>query len=236
MSSPPCGTAVSPLMQTRTTLAAADLDGADMAYDPRLPFQRRTLPDGYGAILRTARETAGSTRREVAEAVGIRPRTLARIERGQQKPLWATLNRLCDQLGVSTAVVAKRWLNDSFDVPSSPHTAPGIGLRALRRARGMTLVELSALSGVSAATLSRFERGLTASRLLGGRVGHPDIARDDSDVVLDSDAVAAAFGLDGSASLRAACLAALASELIRSEGDPAAPSDGRSVAVTGDEA
>lgn len=180
-----------------------------MAHNPTLPFQRRLLPDGCGAALRAAREGGGATRREVAGAVGIRPRTLARIERGHQKPSWPTLEKLCDHLGVSVAVLAKRWLEDSNDLPTNPIASPGIGLRALRRSRGMTLVELSALSGVSAATLSRFERGLTASRLLAIRVGGPEVDRDDRDVVLDSEPLAAAFGLDGSAALRRACAAAL---------------------------
>lgn len=104
--------------------------------------------------------------------------------------------------------IALRWFRDSLDVPVDPGTAPGIGLRALRRSRGMTLVELARLSGVSASTLSRFERGLTASRKLALRVGGPDIAFDDRDVLLENDRLAAALGLSSSASLRLACVAA----------------------------
>ncbi len=179
-----------------------------MGHDARLPFQRRTLPDGLGPALRAAREGLGRSRREVAHAVGIRPRTLARIERGDQKPLWPTLERLCDHLGISVATLARRWLRDSLDVPTDPESAPGVGLRTLRRQRGLTLVELSRLSGVSAATLSRFERGLTASRKLARRVGGPEVDRDERDVVVDHDGVARALGLANGAGLHEACLLA----------------------------
>ncbi len=198
-----------------------------MAYDPRLPFQRRLLPEGCGAALRAAREATAASRREVAEAVGIRPRTLARIERGHQKPSWPTLEKLCDHVGVSVAVVAKRWLLDSFDLSTNPVASPGIGLRALRRSRGMTLVELAKASGVSAATLSRFERGLTASRLLATRVGGPDLDRDDRDVLLARQQLAAAFGFTDVTSLRAACASAIAMSVSSSPGVAQSPAASR---------
>ncbi|WP_169803507.1 helix-turn-helix domain-containing protein [Sphingomonas adhaesiva] len=179
-----------------------------MTHDFRLPFQRRNLPEGVGATLRAAREGLGRTRRAVASAVGIAPRTLARIERGAQKPSWSTLDRLCDHLGVSVAALATRWLRDSLDLPTNPEASPGIGLRALRRQRGMTLVELAGLSGISAATISRFERGLTASRRLASRVGGPDVDPDERDVVLDSAALVGALGFADVAALRSACLKA----------------------------
>ena len=179
-----------------------------MAYDPRLPFQRRLLPESLGQTLRAARHGRGESRREVAAAVGIRSRTLARIERGQQMPLWPNLERLCDHLGVSVAGLARRWLQDSFDQPTNPVASPRLGLRALRQAKGLTLVELAGLSGVSAATLSRFERGLTASRLLARRVGGAGMDPDDRDVVLVNARVAAALGMADAAALRQACVEA----------------------------
>ncbi|MFW2851126.1 helix-turn-helix domain-containing protein [Sphingomonas sp. TX0543] len=179
-----------------------------MSHDPRLPFQRRTLPAGVGTALRSAREARGETRAAVADAVGIRPRTLARIEREAQKPSWQTLDGLCDHLGVSVVALARRWMRDSLDVPSNPSSSPGLGLRALRRSRGMTLVELASLSGVSAATISRFERGLTASRLLGRRVRGEGLDLDARDVELDGDRLADAFGFTDAGSLWKACLTA----------------------------
>jgi transcriptional regulator with XRE-family HTH domain len=179
-----------------------------MPHDPRLPFQRRDLPEGIGKVLRAARQARGETRFIVASAVGIRPRTLARIERDAQKPTWATLDRLCAHLQLSIAALARRWFRDSLDVPSEPNSSPGIGLRALRRSRGMTQNRLAVLSGVSASTISRFERGLTASRLLGRRVGGPEVNMDDRDVLLDAERLASAFDLPDAAALWDACLLA----------------------------
>jgi len=149
------------------------------------------------------------SRRALALAVGIHPRTLARIERGAQKPSWPTLEKICEELNLGIFGVARRWARDSVDLPQAVEGAPGLGLRALRLKHGMTLVQLASRTGVSAATLSRFERGLTASRKLGRRVGGPDVPHEDRDVVLDNDALASAFGLNNSTALRSACLAAL---------------------------
>lgn len=179
-----------------------------MAHAARLPFQRRDLPEDLGRALRASRARSGRSRREVAEAVGIAARTLARIERGAQKPLWPTLDRLCDELGVSVFTVARPWAAQAFDVPTNPKVAPGIGLRALRRQRGMTLVDLAGRLGVDAATLSRFERGLTASRLLGSRVGGPEVAFDDREVVLNGDRLSAAMGFATHEALERACISA----------------------------
>lgn len=177
---------------------------------PSLPFQRRDLPAGLGTALRAARTGAGRSRRDVAAATGIAPRTLARIERGAQKPTWRTLDRLCDELGVSAFQLACRWVVQSMDLPTSPDSAPGLGLRALRLERGMSLVRLAGLTGVSVATISRFERGITASRKLGLRVGGPEVAFEDRDVVLNAERLASAFGLVGTVDLNRACLSAFA--------------------------
>lgn len=179
-----------------------------MAHDSRLPFQRRLLPDGLGRTLRAAREAEGRSRRELATRVGIGPRTLARIERGAQKPLWPTLERLCEELGLSTFAVARTWAAQAMDLPESPSSAPGLGVRALRRERGLTLVEVAGRAGVSAATLSRFERGITASRLLAHRTGGPEVAADDRGVALDARRLAPAFGFEDAEEFRKACLAA----------------------------
>lgn len=174
-----------------------------------LPFQRSDLPEGAGLALRAARELAGRSRRDVADAVGIAARTLARVERGAQKPLWPTLNRLCDELEVSVFTVARPWAEQTVDVPTNPKVVPGLGLRALRRERGMTLVTFAELVAVSVATLSRFERGLTASRLLGRRVGGPEVSFDDRDVVL-ADRLVKPLGFGTAEALEKACLSAFA--------------------------
>jgi transcriptional regulator with XRE-family HTH domain len=103
-----------------------------LAHDLNSTFQRRELPDDVGSKIRSARVALGQSRRDVALAVEIHPRTLARIERGAQKPLWATLERICDELRLSVFSVARKWASDSFDLPQQADGAPGVGLRALR--------------------------------------------------------------------------------------------------------
>lgn len=203
-------------MQTRTTprsnICSAGQDTAgpvaedhELPYDERLPFQRRHLPEGVGVVLREARNRGGASRKKIAASSGIAPRTLARIERGEQTPLWTTLDRLCDVLGLSVAVIAPRWLKDSFDVPSDGEGAPGPGLRRLREARGMTLIQLAKASGISAATISRFERGLTTSSRLARPVGEGS-SGGDRNLVIDNLPLAQALGYMNPGALHRACV------------------------------
>lgn len=181
-----------------------------MPRDDRLPFHRSNLPAGAGVKLKAARIGAGRSRREIAEAAGVAPRTLARIERGEQLPRWPTLDRLCGALGIDPYLVAPRWSADAYDVPTDPGAVPGLGLRALRRKRGLSMEALSEASGVSVSTFSRFERGLLVSRLLGRRKDQPGVLISERDHVLENDRVASALGCTDSAALRAACLEAAA--------------------------
>lgn len=138
-------------------------------------------------------------------AATVATRTLARIERGQQTPSWSTFERICEVLAVSTITIARRWTIEAMDVPDHVGSVPGLGIRPLRRARGLTLVRLSELTGVSVSTLSRFERGITASRLLVDRPGWEGRRFSDRDQVLSSRPLAKALGFDDLAGLRAAC-------------------------------
>ena len=60
---------------------------------------------------------------------------------------------------------------------------------------------------MSAATISRFERGLVVSRRLAKRSVH-DGAIDYDTLLIDNDRLAQALGLQNSAALREACIAA----------------------------
>lgn len=95
-----------------------------MPHDARLPFHRMNLPAGVGAGLKAAREGAGRSRRDVAAAAGIGMRTLARIERDQQKPVWPTLKRLCEELGLSDYAVAPRWSVDADTCQQTRSSCP----------------------------------------------------------------------------------------------------------------
>ena len=182
-------------MQTRT-----------MPHDDSLPFHFANLPSGVGVKLMEARKEAGRSREDVAAAAGIAMRTLARIERDQQKPLWPTLKRLCDELAVSDYSVAPRWSSDQDEVLTDPAIAPGVGLRALRRERGVSMAQLAKASGVNIATFSRFERGLLASRKLARRLDAQGGLRSEADFVLHNEAVAEALGFKSSKELHAACI------------------------------
>ncbi len=195
-------------MQTRT-----------MPHDDRLPFHRANLPPKAGARLLQKRRATGRTRRAVAGEAGLAPRTLARIERCQQAPQWITVKRLCDVLGMDPYSVAPRWDSDSYDVPIDHEAVPGLGLRALRRARGMTLRQLSEATGISIPTLSRYERGLIASRLLGGRQDQPAVPYSERDLLLENDRVAFALGCRDSEALRKACDRAARGRPIEADGE-----------------
>lgn len=180
-----------------------------MMGDDRLPFLRCHLSPDAGYDIRAARLAAGWSRRNVAAAAGVSAKTLARIERVAQKPVRETLHAICDVLGLSFDTVAgDRWGKDAFDVPENPVAAPGIVIRAMRRLRGTTLRELADVAGVSVSTLSRFERGLTASRLLASRDGGPSVSFLDRDVMLSSVPFATALGFADLNHFGASCLIA----------------------------
>ncbi len=171
----------------------------------RLPFQRTDLANDIAEILKGARLRAGLSRRDAADAAGIASKTIARIERGEQKPTWETLDRLCEVMDFSASTVASQWVSDDIDRPVYSQSTPGPGFRLLRQSRGMTLVGLSKASGVSVSTLSRFERCLVVSSRLTRRLNQPGIRYEERDLVLENDRVAIALGFPNSAALALAC-------------------------------
>jgi transcriptional regulator with XRE-family HTH domain len=172
-----------------------------------LPFQRRDLPVWLGGTLKAVRVGQRRSRQGVAKTADIAPLTLARIERGDQAPTPATLERICCALGIDVWDVARRWSRDAAATPTDPEISPGLGLRALRRERDLPLTALAARSGVSVSTLSRFERGITVSRRLtaGPAAGSGGQERD---VVIDSLPLARAFNFQTVEELRSACISA----------------------------
>jgi len=93
----------------------------------------------------------------LAEHVGLSVRQLQRLEAGEVDPRFRALTALSDALGVSLGA-----LIDPLAAPESPQRLPtgrslGRQLRALREARGLTLAELSARSGLTAQYLQRVE-------------------------------------------------------------------------------
>ena len=128
-------------------------------------FARKKMGSDVGLNVRTARQSKGYTRKALAKAAEIRPHTLARIERGAQKPRVETIRSIADALKVSLGSLAPGWAADeqrreeNFD-----HLGPR--LRKVRRDAGVSLKVAAAAAGVDPSTLSRFERMQTDSLLL----------------------------------------------------------------------
>jgi transcriptional regulator with XRE-family HTH domain len=56
---------------------------------------------GFGARLRTLREAAGWTQKQLADAAGVSARGVAQWEQGQREPGWSSVVALCRALRVS---------------------------------------------------------------------------------------------------------------------------------------
>ncbi len=104
--------------------------------------------------LRGARTGRGLTQTELADLVGLRRETIYRIERGRGTHA-DTLARIAAALSLSNEYFIEA-MDYSSNLFGHPRRTP---LRARRRERGLTLEQCAAAAGVSATTLSRFERG-----------------------------------------------------------------------------
>lgn len=131
---------------------------------PALAFSRGRLPQCLGDVIATVRKGAGLARIDLASAAGIAPRTLARIERGAQRPSPPTLRAVAAALGLRLGQLAPLWAEDEGERVISGAVAPGVAVRVLRIRRGLTQADVAAAAKISVATLSRFERGLHAPR------------------------------------------------------------------------
>jgi len=56
---------------------------------------------GFGAKLRQLREAAGLTQEALAEQTGMHKFGIAKLERGEREPAWATVRTLAKALGVN---------------------------------------------------------------------------------------------------------------------------------------
>lgn len=79
--------------------------------------------------LKRLRESKFLTQRELSTASGVAVSTIVRLEKGQQKPNFATTKRLSVALGVG----AEELAGMSFDAPeSAPGGEPGGAVAAIR--------------------------------------------------------------------------------------------------------
>jgi transcriptional regulator with XRE-family HTH domain len=56
----------------------------------------------FGQRLRAAREAAGLSQARLADAAGMHPNAVARLERGERHPSWHTVQLLATALDIST--------------------------------------------------------------------------------------------------------------------------------------
>lgn len=114
-----------------------------------------------GNRLRAARRQRRWTQARLAKEAKVARESIYRIERGRM-PFGDTAMRLCDVLGLDRAE-----LNLDRRETDPIHLHPSnTFLRDRRKALDLTLAEVAIAAGVSAATLSRFERGSERSRAL----------------------------------------------------------------------
>src|SRR5262249_3639436 len=66
----------------------------------RGPGMARKKVSAFGTRLRQLREEAGLTQEGLAERAGMHRLGIAKLERGDREPAWATVERLCQALGV----------------------------------------------------------------------------------------------------------------------------------------
>ncbi len=86
--------------------------------------QPETLPP-FALRLKALREAAGLTQSQLAERSGLHLGAVFKLEQGKREPSWATVQALCDALGVSS---------EEFRTRDAPATAaPKGGAKGRKR-------------------------------------------------------------------------------------------------------
>lgn len=165
-------------------------------------FCRSALDEKVGNRVLKARKKSRLSRHQLAELAGIGVGTLGKIERGDQRPMEPTLRRVAQVLDVNLADLAPGWAGDEQERSAAGICHPGIGLKILRVRKGLSQVKVAAVAGVSVGTLSRFERGLHASRLM---AQVQSIEGQSEALVFRSIKLARYFGFSTQLELYAAC-------------------------------
>jgi len=135
-----------------------------MPRENNLAFRLDALAEDVGQRLREERQRQNLSRKELAALAGISHSTIAHVERGDQRPYPDTLRSLAKAMSVPLVAFAPEWEKAEAARPKSGAAHPGVGLRALRKEKGLTLAALAAASGLKISTLSRLERGLHTTR------------------------------------------------------------------------
>lgn len=171
----------------------------------RLPTGFISVRADLGAVLRHARRSEagrefGHKQDVLAGAVGISRITLSRIERGHAVPRMDTLNRLMDALDLETADVLEKGqgaqpaLRAADTLRADKEANLGAAIRDARHGRGLSIERVAEAAGVSAAQLSRIERGQSRhSRWFGWHADDEHLDEDDRRRVFLSPVLADLF-------------------------------------------
>lgn len=120
-------------------------------------FPRREVPREIGTAVRLERRRRRMSQARLAERAGVGRRTIIRLEAGLHVPNSTLVQALEHILGFGERGLVPGWM----DAPEWDRPGRGELARRARKGRGLTLAQVSSRSGLSAATISRFERGLS---------------------------------------------------------------------------
>ena len=120
-------------------------------------FPRNAIPKDIGRRIREVRQKQRLSQDGVALLAGLRRETVWRIEAGGTPSSHAVF-AIERAFGLPSPHFVKAW-QDPAD-PNGPSLGPRI--RARRRERGLSIVEVADACGVSESTMSRFERELVS--------------------------------------------------------------------------
>ncbi|RYG75250.1 helix-turn-helix domain-containing protein [bacterium] len=160
-------------------------------------FPISDVPAGIGAALRERRLSKGWSQAKLAQRSGVSRGTIALVERSTRSPRADTVLRLLSVLLGDDAATEQAALIPAW--PESDATrlvGHGPCSRERRRELGLTLADVAAATGLSEATISRFERnaGPTPS-IIGWRTSdhgdaHPFLLHEGLAIILGFDTVA----------------------------------------------
>lgn len=136
-----------------------------------LLFPRAAVPKNIGARVRKARKARRMSQERLALKTGVTRWTIIRLEAGRHVPGSQLVHAIEHALNLGDNALVRAWKD------AAPLGSPARGPRArqARRALKYTLAQIASASGVSVATISRFERECGDTPLILG----PDFDRGD---------------------------------------------------------
>lgn len=116
------------------------------------------IPEDFGVRLSSERRALKWSQARLAKLAGVRRETISRLERGATKPVADTVFRLEKALDLEAGTLVPAW-PEWAPLESSSY---GAASRRRRLQRGLSLEAVAKKTGISQATVSRFEREVQA--------------------------------------------------------------------------